>query len=178
MQYEDESMIDLIRYTIRLVLSNNVRYTMKHLVSAIYKYSLMGINVVFLENYDIVTQIVEMEIKRILRQSYRLSLLNRIMNGFQGQGHAHQMEDVKLTMSLEELEKIPKLKFVDIDEKVKSMNDLCTICQDSFNLEDMVRKLDCDHLYHTDCIDSWLSNHSYKCPCCRKQAGNYTAKFD
>jgi hypothetical protein len=174
LQYEDESFVDLIRYTVRLVLVNSTINTRKQLVSAIFKYSLMGINVVFMENYDIVTQIVEAELKRMIRQTNRISLFNQMLNA----NGNHNMEAVKLTMNQEELEKIPKLKFVDIDQKVKTMNNICAICQDSFNSEDMVRKLDCDHLFHTDCIDSWLRDHSYKCPCCRKQAGNYTPKLE
>ena len=47
----------------------------------------------------------------------------------------------------------------------------CNICLDDMGLGDDVLKLDCDHLYHYNCINEYLTKYNYKCPCCRKEVG-------
>ncbi len=86
------------------------------------------------------------------------------------------MEDVKLILSEEELNKIPVSNFKDIPANIKEQNLKCTICQDEHRDNDEVRHLCCNHVLHKDCVDEWLTNHSYKCPCCRHPAGNHTTK--
>eukprot|EP01061_Rhynchopus_euleeides_P038248 TRINITY_DN6569_c0_g1_i1.p1 TRINITY_DN6569_c0_g1~~TRINITY_DN6569_c0_g1_i1.p1 ORF type:complete len:349 (+),score=123.66 TRINITY_DN6569_c0_g1_i1:105-1151(+) len=42
----------------------------------------------------------------------------------------------------------------------------CAICMCEFEKCDGLRKLSCPHYFHTDCIDTWLSE-SKKCPVCK-----------
>ena len=56
--------------------------------------------------------------------------------------------------------------FKNLDEKLKKF-DTCLICLDEFKEENIIRKINCDHIFHKECIDSWLLNESYKCPLCR-----------
>lgn len=42
----------------------------------------------------------------------------------------------------------------------------CSICQELFELNQIVYKLPCRHVYHVDCVTSWL-NQSNTCPLCR-----------
>ena len=46
-----------------------------------------------------------------------------------------------------------------------------------FEDNDIVRILPCDHIYIKEDIDEWLLNNSYKCPICRKSAGESIAKI-
>ena len=43
----------------------------------------------------------------------------------------------------------------------------CSVCWEDFKLAEPVRKLVCEHLYHTQCIVPWLQLHG-TCPNCRK----------
>jgi len=43
----------------------------------------------------------------------------------------------------------------------------CSVCWEDFTLGERVRKLNCDHLFHTDCIVPWLGLHG-TCPICRR----------
>lgn len=43
----------------------------------------------------------------------------------------------------------------------------CSVCWDDFKLDEPVRKLVCEHLYHEQCIIPWLQLHG-TCPICRK----------
>ncbi|KAI8874480.1 hypothetical protein GQ42DRAFT_112886, partial [Ramicandelaber brevisporus] len=43
----------------------------------------------------------------------------------------------------------------------------CSICLEQFAIGDMVRVLNCRHVFHTACIDPWLSTASALCPLCK-----------
>jgi len=55
-------------------------------------------------------------------------------------------------------------------EQVES-NSLCSICFDGFSVNLEVLKLECNHLFHIDCIRQWLRLHS-NCPVCRSNVGS------
>ncbi|HYE72373.1 MAG TPA: RING-H2 finger protein, partial [Blastocatellia bacterium] len=43
--------------------------------------------------------------------------------------------------------------------------DVCVICQDDFQANDLVKRLNCRHMFHAQCIDAWLERSS-SCPIC------------
>lgn len=42
--------------------------------------------------------------------------------------------------------------------------ELCSICMEMYQTSQMVKTLPCDHSFHSDCIDHWLSFSSQNCP--------------
>mmetsp|Transcript_119311 Transcript_119311/g.283224 ORF Transcript_119311/g.283224 Transcript_119311/m.283224 type:complete len:151 (+) Transcript_119311:76-528(+) len=46
---------------------------------------------------------------------------------------------------------------------------LCVVCMGDLELGSRVRRLPCEHLFHSACVDSWLESHR-ECPVCRQQA--------
>jgi hypothetical protein len=44
----------------------------------------------------------------------------------------------------------------------------CIICSDRVVDSERVKILFCGHLYHTFCIDKWLTQYNRVCPSCRK----------
>ena len=44
------------------------------------------------------------------------------------------------------------------------VGELCTICMENYETEQMAKKLPCEHYFHVDCIDHWLSSSSQNCP--------------
>ena len=51
----------------------------------------------------------------------------------------------------------------------------CVICPENLEQEDSVRGLLCGHVFHTDCLDPWLTTKRACCPICRR---NYLLKED
>ncbi|OAG31180.1 hypothetical protein NEDG_01593 [Nematocida displodere] len=45
----------------------------------------------------------------------------------------------------------------------------CVICLENFTSASICRVLPCDHVYHSECIDPWLTERSTRCPYCQKQ---------
>jgi len=71
------------------------------------------------------------------------------------------LPDVTIGMDLKELVGCSTVEMCD-------STSFCAICQDMIykNL-DIIRFLECEHKYHINCIDTWLSEHS-TCPICKK----------
>ena len=86
------------------------------------------------------------------------NLINNIVNA-----PNPNMEDVKVT--LKDDSKIKKYKLE------KELEDKCSICMGKLNKEEMVWELPCKHVFHEECIKMWLKEYNYKCPVCRKEAG-------
>jgi len=66
----------------------------------------------------------------------------------------------------ESIREIPQTKITQqhVDEELQ-----CSVCFENFNLDEQVKKLPCNHMYHPQCIDQWLVHHN-TCPICREPA--------
>ena len=43
----------------------------------------------------------------------------------------------------------------------------CRVCLSEFEDGEKIRKLQCDHVFHKDCLDTWLQQYCATCPLCR-----------
>ena len=60
-------------------------------------------------------------------------------------------------------------KLREISNLCKSTSDdLCAICKVAIKKGDIIRKLNCNHSYHPDCIDEWFDDNT-NCPTCMKE---------
>ncbi len=77
------------------------------------------------------------------------------------------LEDVKVTLSEEEFNKLPTLDVT--DENKESFGEKeCNICIEGYEVGTCVTKLPCGHVFHKDCIQNWLCSEKVNCPVCRK----------
>ncbi len=72
-------------------------------------------------------------------------------------------EDVKIVLNDEQFNNLERVEYSTIDKE----NNECLICIDAFNEDDEIIKTHCNHLFHCNCIKSWLCHESNKCPVCR-----------
>ena len=97
----------------------------------------------------------------ILNQS-----LENTLNNFDNFDNFDNLEDVKVTLSEEEFDKLEIPKDISLLQ-----NKQCNICLDDFSEDDFnaktLIKLKCNHIYHRCCLKTWLTKQSTKCPVCR-----------
>ena len=53
-----------------------------------------------------------------------------------------------------------------LKEKKEGENNECVVCLSSFEVGDSITTLPCVHIFHTDCIKSWLESNN-SCPICK-----------
>ncbi|XP_071965048.1 E3 ubiquitin-protein ligase RNF115-like isoform X2 [Antedon mediterranea] len=69
---------------------------------------------------------------------------------------------------------IDKLPIVKITKIMVENHSECAVCKEEYTEDEEVRKMPCEHLFHSDCIIPWLEMHN-TCPVCRKSLdGRYT----
>jgi len=73
------------------------------------------------------------------------------------------LESVPLPISISSLNKNSDIKL----HKDKT-DEKCVICYDDFTTDSIIRKMNCEHVYHIECIDKWFETKKF-CPLCRKQ---------
>ncbi|KAK9507481.1 hypothetical protein O3M35_007333 [Rhynocoris fuscipes] len=64
-------------------------------------------------------------------------------------------------------DKINQIPVVIITKEQAETNLQCSVCWEDFKIDEPVRKLPCEHVYHENCIIPWLELHG-TCPICRK----------
>ena len=53
-----------------------------------------------------------------------------------------------------------------LNEKKEGENNECVVCLSSFDAGETITTLPCLHIFHSDCIKSWLESHNC-CPICK-----------
>jgi len=92
------------------------------------------------------------EIGNILRNLRNIDYENNNIN-------YENMEDIKIVLSNEEFENI---------ENIKCLNESkCSICLEDIAKNEKIKKINCNHEFHIECLKEWLCRQSIKCPICR-----------
>ena len=79
--------------------------------------------------------------------------------------HLEQLEDdmgTQIPLGSDQTRNIPKTKYVGDGKE-----DTCAICVDEFENGTSIKTLPCNHVFHANCIDEWLSKYSSVCPLCK-----------
>lgn len=85
------------------------------------------------------------------------AIVTQLLNQMEGSGPPPMTKDI-----IEKDVPIVKVSQKHVDEKLQ-----CSVCWDDFKLDETVRRLNCEHIFHPDCIVPWLELHA-TCPVCRK----------
>ena len=65
---------------------------------------------------------------------------------------------------------LQRLDKVTVSEEQAEAENACTICLEGLAAGSKATQLACGHLFHTSCIERWLSDHVV-CPLCRSHIG-------
>ncbi|TGZ78538.1 hypothetical protein EX30DRAFT_359766 [Ascodesmis nigricans] len=72
----------------------------------------------------------------------------------------------------EAIDKLPRVKVTEA-QAVEGID--CAVCKDELNVGEEVCQLPCKHVYHFDCVKTWLEAHN-TCPICRSPITENTAE--
>ncbi|KAI9318218.1 hypothetical protein BX666DRAFT_1606567 [Dichotomocladium elegans] len=84
-----------------------------------------------------------------------------------GQENAAEEEEDATQRSGSRLSERPKEGLNSSNGSVDEENDCCVVCLERMVCGDVVRQLPCEHEYHLECIDPWLTTKSGECPLCK-----------
>jgi hypothetical protein len=90
------------------------------------------------------------------------SLFNEINEEYEN------MEDVKVTVPENVFETFETIVLTN-DNFDNYKEKSCNICIEEFKLNDTLTNLKCNHFFHKNCIKTWLTKQSKKCPICRNE---------
>jgi len=84
------------------------------------------------------------------------AIVTQLLNQMEGAGPPR--------MEKEDISTLPSIKVTKehIDQKAQ-----CSVCWEDFKLDETVNQLQCEHIFHNECITPWLELHA-TCPVCRK----------
>jgi hypothetical protein len=99
------------------------------------------------------------------------SMLSGLGNNIQVQQPANMFQDVVVTVDDKDIEKLHSTKL----ESDKDTD--CSICMGHMEKDEIVTELKCKHMFHTECIETYLKQYNHKCPVCRSEVGNVKYNF-
>ena len=77
-------------------------------------------------------------------------------------------------LNQEIIDNLPIVKFTN---RLKQQQERCTICISDFEVGEELKQLPCRHIYHLECVDSWLKQEN-KCPVCKGEVDISENKTD
>uniref|UniRef100_A0A6B2LBF7 RING-type domain-containing protein n=1 Tax=Arcella intermedia TaxID=1963864 RepID=A0A6B2LBF7_9EUKA len=86
-------------------------------------------------------------------------------------------DDYEMLLSLDENKintkgatplQIQSLLSITYSKDLQIVSDSCVVCLDAFIVEQQIKKLQCNHAYHSECIDKWLEKSRF-CPVCNQE---------
>lgn len=61
-------------------------------------------------------------------------------------------------------------KFVDDKQTIaKFQRESCTFCWGNWKKDETIAVLDCEHAFHEECLEKWISSQKHACPTCSKE---------
>ncbi|KAL5546823.1 hypothetical protein UlMin_006510 [Ulmus minor] len=63
---------------------------------------------------------------------------------------------------------IEAMPLIKISQRHLRSDSHCPVCKEKFELGSEARQMPCNHIYHSDCIIPWLTQHN-SCPVCRQE---------
>ena len=88
--------------------------------------------------------------------------LTSLMSYYVPNNQTQLQEDVKIVLNDIQFNNLKTINYSELDSDHE-----CLICLDKFNESDNIKKITCNHIFHNNCIKSWLCEESNKCPICR-----------
>ncbi len=112
--------------------------------------------------------LIEMHSKR-LEDAYENDLINQLYPDPDNMTYEElialgdRIGEVNRGFSNDQIEKIQVVEY----SKSQKEN-ICSICFSEYKLKEKIKKLPCNHLFHINCVDTWMKKEK-KCPFCKEE---------
>ena len=93
-----------------------------------------------------------------------------VLAGFMTGTQQRTMDNVPVVLEEKQIDELRKVKYTPAC-KAEEIYTKCTICLGQFENDEILTILPCNHGFHSECINNWLKDYSYKCPICRNATG-------
>ena len=77
-------------------------------------------------------------------------------------------------ITIGDIKRIAREQLQPIIDRINFKSETCTICLDGYSWRQRVRTLKCGHIFHENCINTWL-NQKRTCPLCRDNVSYFDA---
>jgi len=95
------------------------------------------------------------------------SIISRVINELMGNvNNMDDLENVVIQPTAEQVANATNVYHVN-----SLQDDICTICQDNIESNEVRRITQCGHYFHRNCIDTWFQRN-VQCPTCRHDIRN------
>ena len=84
----------------------------------------------------------------------------------------NEMIDVKTPLTQKSYNEIPTVTYGTVKHENTGSNN-CSICLENFNDDDVVKRTNCKHFFHPECISKWVLKMKHTCPICRTSLGDH-----
>lgn len=86
------------------------------------------------------------------------------------QSEQRNLRIIKQSSNMRRLEKLRQHKKPIVSRLFMRCDSNCTVCMSEFEETDDIVELEChkSHIYHFDCIESWITRGNRECPICRQ----------
>lgn len=95
----------------------------------------------------------------------------RFINSYTSIPDIDNNEDCKIMIKYNDNISLNDINLILPTQKNDKDEEDCSICIEKININDDIRKLNCGHIFHKNCIDQWLVI-SPICPICRYYFAN------
>ena len=100
---------------------------------------------------------------QLARCYYKLE--NYIRNGRQSQSNVRRPLNRNINRNRNENIDINSINTLVVCDELP--DNVCSVCLEEFKEDDILKKLNCEHIFHKDCLEPWLNNNNRNCPLCR-----------
>lgn len=83
----------------------------------------------------------------------------------------NNLEDIRITVDEKEINNLESKVLED------NLDTDCSICMANMVKDETIIKLKCSHVFHKECIETYLKQYNHKCPICRKKVGKKKYNF-
>jgi len=167
-EYEYEEIDIIQKLKLKLIELNYDRNELNRIIYNFYRYYNIDVNEETIESVRIYiynfNNALNNELNIMAQYNPAISILMNRLNNIRL--IPNEEENVKITVEEEAIEKLPTII-------ISEENNECSICMEELKINTEGIKLKCNHIYHKNCIKSYLLNYDYKCPLCRADVGHH-----